>query len=188
MHSAALALGIVLLLAAVVAPYVPASSLRKRSGTWPRVGAAIAGVALFGWGVSSFLGQQSLTQRTPAAPSTTSELPVQLVDAASVALQDCVRATAPTVPDGATASREQMTVARADFQAYDTATNSYVHCVDTLIDGIARKYSGVASPADLKSLKAFGVGAHDTAIDQEQAVADQFNAQIRTYRAKHPQS
>jgi len=63
-----------------------------------------------------------------------------------------------------------------------------VQCVDTAIERIARQYAGVASPADLKSLKAFGLGAHDTAIDQEQAVADQLNAQIRTYRAKHPQS
>ena len=81
-----------------------------------------------------------------------------------------------------------MITARSDFQAYDTATNSYVHCVDTTIDGIARKYSGVASADELNSLKAFGRGAHDTAIDQEQAVADRFNAQIRAYRAKHPQS
>jgi hypothetical protein len=29
--------------------------------------------------------------------------------------------------------------------------------------------------------------AHNTAIDQEKAVADQFNAQIRAYKAKHPQ-
>ena len=157
--------------------------------TWLRVGAALAGVVFAGLGVSAFPGPQPVAPQPAlvATPASTGS-PVELVDVASVALQDCVRATAPAVPDGATASHEQMAAARSDFQAYDKATNSYVHCVDTTIDRIARKYSGVASPADLKSLEAFGLGAHDTAIDQEQAVADQFNAQIRSYRAKHPQS
>jgi hypothetical protein len=185
---AALALGTVLLLVAALAPFLPGSSVPKRGRTWARAGAALAGVALLGWGLSSFLGPQAPYHPAPVATSLPTEAPVDLVDVASIALQDCARATAPSVPDGATATREQMTAARSDFQAYDTATNSYVHCVDTAIERIARQYAAVASPADLKSLKAFGLGAHDTAIDQEQAFADQLNAQIRTYRAKHPQS
>ena len=187
-RTAALAFGTVLLLIAALAPFLPGSSVPKRGRTWARAGAAIAGVALLGWGVSSFLGPQVPARPAPGATSLPTEAPVDLVDVASIALQDCARATAPSVPDGAAASREQMTAARSDFQAYDKATNSYVQCVDTAIERIARQYAGVASPADLKSLKAFGLGAHDTAIDQEQAVADQLNAQIRTYRAKHPQS
>ena len=114
--------------------------------------------------------------------------PVDLVDAASIALQDCARAVPPAVPDGTRATRAEMTAARSAFQAYDTATNTYIHCVDTAIERIGNQYATVASPSELKSLKAFGRGAHDTAIDQEQAVADQFNTQIRTYRASHPQS
>ena len=138
--------------------------------------------------MSSFLGPQAALHPAPVATASPTEAPLDLVDAASSALQDCARATAPSVPDGATASREQMTAARSDFQAYDQATNSYVQCVDAAIERVARQYAGVDSPAELKSLQAFGRGAHDTAIDQEQAVADQLNAQIRTYRAKHPQS
>ncbi len=81
-----------------------------------------------------------------------------------------------------------MAAARTAFQAYDTATNSYAHCVDTTVERIARQYAAVASQDELRSLREFGLGAHDTAIDQEQAVADQFNAQVRLYKAKHPQS
>jgi hypothetical protein len=32
----------------------------------------------------------------------------------------------------------------------------------------------------------FGDSAHNTAIDQEQALADKFNAQVRLYRSRHP--
>jgi hypothetical protein len=63
-----------------------------------------------------------------------------------------------------------------------------VHCVDSAIDRIAKQFANVASQDDQKSLQSFGERAHDTAIDQEQAVADQLNSQIRTYKAKHPQS
>ena len=106
---------------------------------------------------------------------------------AGVALQACPRATAPAVPDGGTASREEMAAATAAFKSFDTATNSYVHCVDVTIERIASQHRE-ASQDDLHSLKEFGRVAHNTAIDQETAVADQLNAQVRSYKAKHPQS
>ena len=72
--------------------------------------------------------------------------------------------------------------------AYDAATNAYVKCVDAAVEHIAQQSSGTAAPSDLQALKVFGVRAHNTAIDQEQAVVDQFNGQVRTYKAKHPKS
>jgi hypothetical protein len=125
---------------------------------------------------------------SPAAAAVASGSGVDLVDAASAALQDCARAVPPSIPDGERATAAEMAAARAAFQEYDKATNAYVHCVDAAIDRVSAQYAAVASPEELKTLTAFGVGAHDTAIDQEQAVADRFNGQIRAYRAKHPQS
>jgi len=113
--------------------------------------------------------------------------PLDLVEVASAALQACPRGTAPAVPDGATASREEMAAATAAFKSFDTATNSYVHCVDVTIERIASQNPG-ASQDDLHSLKEFGTVAHNTAIDQETAVANQLNEQVRGYKAKHPQS
>jgi hypothetical protein len=113
---------------------------------------------------------------------------MDLVEVASAALRACPRAPAPAVPDGAKVSREEMAAATAAFKSFDTATNSYVHCVDVTIERIATQYAGVASQDDLHALKEFGTVAHNTAIDQENAVADQLNAQIRTYKAQHPQS
>ena len=182
-----LAVGAALVLAALFAPLLLGARLRGRSGTWLRAAMAVAGAALLGAASISFVGSRSPPQAASAAPTAPAPSPVDLVDVASAALQDCPRATAPTVPDGATASPEAMAAARSAFQSFDAATNSYVHCVDTTIERIARQHAGVASQDDLHSLKEFGGGAHDTAIDQEQAVADQLNAQIRTYKGKHPQ-
>ena len=155
---------------------------------WVYVVAACAGAALIALAVVFSLHSRPAPKSVSTDAPTPTSAPVDLVDAASIALQDCARAVPPSVPDGTHATRAEMTAARSAFQAYDTATNTYIHCVDTAIERIANQYATVASPSELKSLKAFGRGAHDTAIDQEQAVADQFNTQIRAYRARHPQS
>ena len=180
----ALILGALLVLTAVLARLRGAAQ-SGRTATWS-VAAAVAGAVLLGWGLISSLGSRSPSRPAPAVTSATAPTPVDLVEVASAALQACPRATAPTVPDGATASREAMAAATAAFKSFDTATSSYVHCVDVTIERIAREHSG-ASQDDLHSLKEFGTVAHNTAIDQETAVADQLNAQVRSYKAKHPQ-
>jgi hypothetical protein len=184
----ALAVGVALLLFALLAPRLLKASLRNRGGSSVRAAMAVVGAALLAWGSISLVRSRPAAQAAIAAPSSRTLTPVDLVDVASVALQSCPRATPPAVPDGASASGETMVAARSAFQAYDSATNSYLKCVDTTIDGIARQYANVALQDDLRALREFGLSAHNTAIDQEGAIADQFNAQIRTYRAKHPQS
>lgn len=119
--------------------------------------------------------------QAPALPPT-----VDLVGRATIALQSCSLPSPPASPDGATASLNQMLAARNAFQAYDAATNGYVSCVDNTVQRIVRESAGQASKADVNSLQLFGVRAHNTAIDQETAYVDQFNAQLRTYKAKHP--
>jgi hypothetical protein len=42
------------------------------------------------------------------------------------------------------------------------------------------------SAEELQMLKTLHNGAHNTAVDQEQAVADQLNEQVRVFKAKHP--
>jgi hypothetical protein len=184
---AALALGAVLLLAAVLAPRLGKTAPGARTTTWSVV-AGIVGAALLGWGLISSLGSRSSSPPPPAAVSTPTPTPVDLVNAASTALQACPRATAPTVPNGSTALREEMAAATAAFKSFDTATNSYVQCVDATVARIANEYAAVASKDDLQALKELGTAAHNTAIDQETAVADQLNAQIRAYKVQHPRS
>jgi hypothetical protein len=182
-----LALGALLLLIALAAPRLRGGAPRGRTATWS-VAAGVAGAALLGWGLISVLGSRSPSRAGPPPVSTIASSPAHLVEVASAALRACPRAEAPAVPDGATASREAMSAATAAFKSFDSATNSYVHCVDVTIERIANQYAGVASQDDLHALKEFGTVAHNTAIDQEKAIADQLNAQIRTYKAQHPQS
>jgi hypothetical protein len=181
----ALALGALLVLAAVLAPRLRGTGQRGSTATW-RVAAAVAGVVLLGWGVIASL-RPPASPPAPAAAAPRAAPEVDLVEAASAALQSCPHTTAPTIPDGTTASREEMGAATAAFKSFDAATNSYAQCVDATIERIAREHAG-ASEDDLHALKEFGRVAHNTAIDQETAIADQLNAQVRSYKAKHPQT
>jgi hypothetical protein len=161
---------------------------------WPRaafgVAVLIAGALLIAWGVNSLRSTRSQVPTTTPAVASTPPQPVSvdLVQIASSALESCPESTAPQVPDGTKASAAQMAAAHAAFQAYDTATNNYTKCVDKAVDSIVAQYKGTVPAADIQSLQAFGNKAHDTAIDQEQAVADQFNTQIRTFKARHPKA
>jgi hypothetical protein len=156
-----------------------------------RSGVAVGGAALMAWGSWPYLSRHESPRAAlpaPAAPAATAAASSQIdaVALASSQLAACPLASAPQVPDGTTASREQMTAARVAFQSYDAATNAYAKCVDSAVQRLAAELGARVSPAELQRLEAFGSTAHNTAIDQEQAVADRLNAQIRAFRARHP--
>jgi len=187
---AAITAGALLVLGALLAGRMPAKTLRGTAGTVVRTAAGAAGAALLLWVGASFMSRPTHSAPLPAAATAPplASSPDDLIGAASAAIEECPLATAPTLPDGATASLQQMIAARTAFQAYDGATNSYVQCVDSTVARIAKQSTSSASPADLESLQTFATRAHDTAVDQEQAVADQLNSQIRAFKAKHPKS
>jgi hypothetical protein len=183
-----LSVGLLLLLAALFAGRIFGGATATATGKVTRAAIAVAAVALMAAVAILNLGSPAPRAVTSAvAPASHVEASsVNLIGAASDELAACKVSTAPAVPDGATASRAQMTAARAAFEAYDAATNAYVKCVDAAVERTAARFRAEASAQDLKSLDTFGSSAHNTAIDQEQAVADQFNREVRAYKAKHP--
>jgi hypothetical protein len=148
---------------------------------------AVAAVLVV-WGVlsSRAVHRQAAIVASATAPQPVLRPTIDLIGTASIALQACTLPSPPAAPDGATASLNQMLAARNEFQAYDAATNAYLSCVDATVERVAKQSASVAAKADLDSLHMFGVRAHNTAIDQEQAYVDQFNVQVRSYKAKHP--
>ena len=167
------------------------SWVRSLPGTMARIIVGGAGAVLGVWVLwSLYVATRTTSQEAPpqvaaVAPATPRGDPVPT---AITALQDCVVASPPPEPpDGKKASEEEMLAVRTAFQQYDAATNSYVKCVDLTIAHVTQQFPS-ASPADLQTLRTLGTGAHNTAIDQEQALADQLNAQVRAFKAKHPGS
>jgi hypothetical protein len=178
-----------LIVAAIASGWLPGNAVGSTVGRVCRALAGVAGAALIAWALVSHVGPGGLIHGTSAAPAAhRGPSAAELVRSASAALQACPVATAPTVPDGATASLEEMEAADAAFRAYDAATNSYARCVDAAVGRVAKQFAGVAEAPDLDALSLFGTRAHNVAIDQEQAVVDQFNGQVRIYKTKHHRS
>lgn len=186
--TAALILGAILLLAALLG-----GALFKSSAAKPvRLILGVAGAALLVYAGLPYLTRSQPAAAlvpaplaAPAAPAAASALPGDPQRAVIVALEDCNAPSAPSVPDAAKATRTEMIAAHTAFQQYDAATNAYTHCVDAASDKVLKEFPQ-ASEAELQTVKVLSVGAHNTVIDQEQALADQFNVQVKAFRAKHP--
>jgi hypothetical protein len=82
------------------------------------------------------------------------------------------------LPDGATATREQMLAAQAQVRAYQTAMNEFLACVDSELEA-----EGEQAPEEFKSLM---VARHNAAVAEMEGVADAFNTQLRAFRAANP--
>lgn len=185
--------GVMLLVAALLGGKLLGSAVASAGGKLARIVLGAAGIALLAWALASGVAGHAQPAAQPmavpaAAPRAAPPTSADLVQAASAALTACTLADAPPTPDGATASRAQMGTARSAFQAYDAATTAYTQCVDSAVERIAHEFTGRAAETDLQVLRNFGARAHNVAIDQEQAAADQLNTQVRAYKAKHPHS
>lgn len=188
-------LRIALLAAGIIAVVAALLLGRFRTPAVVRVVMALAGVGLLLWAAAPWLIRPEPPPVPPPAPAAPPAPPVastaaapatvDLAQSINAAILACPPTTEPPMPDGARASREQMVEATSAFKAYDTATVAYTHCVDAAVERLAGQYAGVASAADIQNLKAFGISAHNTAVDQEQALADRLNEQVRIFKGKH---
>lgn len=182
-----LILGAVLCLAAILSGVILRDAVRTRLGRFFRITIGLAGIALAVWAAVSYVAASRQAAAPATAPAPAPKMSARdLVGTAATALEACSLPSAPPIPDSARASFAEMTAARTAFEAYDAATNAYTQCVDTTIARTAKQFTGVASGSDLEALSTFGARAHNAAIDQEKSAVDQFNVQIRAYRAKHP--
>lgn len=76
------------------------------------------------------------------------------------------------IPDGSTASQQQMVTAMETIRQYNSDVQTYLKCLDF------EARQDHLSPGDQASL-------HNAAVDQLTRVANDFNAQVRTFKAKH---
>jgi len=76
------------------------------------------------------------------------------------------------LPDGATASKQQMLNAMNTLKEYNGDVSVYLKCLDF-------ETRENRMTADVSTLK------HNAAVMQLQAIADKFNQQVRIFKSKH---
>jgi hypothetical protein len=104
---------------------------------------------------------------------------------AAPAFADCPYPAAPTkIPDGATATLQEMLDGQKAVQAYDKAINEYVGCVDKEVNDNIAKAGDSLKPEQKADMQKVAMQKHNAAIDQEQSVADRFNEQVKVFKAR----
>ena len=88
--------------------------------------------------------------------------------AAMPAIAGCTKpgdVPATVIPDGTTATRDQMVAAQKAIKAYDNAVREYTDCLQKLGDD--------------------GSKDSDDAVKKDQQLADRFNSELRTFKARN---
>ena len=117
-------------------------------------------------------------------------IPLTLVlalGAAATAQADCTYPCAPDkIPDGATASKDEMVAAKNDVSRYNNEMNAYLDCIKLEIQAIPKdakmsKDDKAKADAQEKLLDQ----KNNAAVDELQSVASRFNEQLKIWKAKN---
>ena len=82
------------------------------------------------------------------------------------------------IPNGATATMEEMVAAQSGFKAYNTDMDAYLNCLDNELSKISQELEGYA---DIKRLSD---DRYNAAIDQLTEAAEEWNQAVRGYKAQ----
>jgi hypothetical protein len=80
------------------------------------------------------------------------------------------------IPDGATASEEQMLAGRDAVQQYMATMNEYLSCLDEEATAVTEE--------ETPEQKQMHVARHNAAVEQMETLAAQFNEQLRAYKSR----
>jgi len=89
----------------------------------------------------------------------------------------------PSMPDGSTASKDELLAAKADVQAYVAAVDEYLTCIETEENDTVAAMDN-PSQEDLQRRNEMINKKFDAANEEKALVGEQFNQQIRAYNKK----
>jgi hypothetical protein len=104
---------------------------------------------------------------------------------AGTAFADCPYPAAPDkLPDGATATMQDMLAGQKAVADYNKAVNDYVACIDKEVDAAIAKAGDQIKPEQKADMQRVETQKHNAAIDKLQSIADRFNEQVKVYKAR----
>jgi hypothetical protein len=106
-----------------------------------------------------------------------------LAIAGSVAHAECVYPRSPAnVPDGRTATSEQMLTGMKEVKEYNELVTAYLACLDEKMNEDITQAGPEATPEVLAQIKAINAKRHNAAIEALESHAARFNEQVRTFK------
>ncbi len=110
------------------------------------------------------------------------------------AYADCSYPAPPDkIPDGNTATLEEMVSGQKAVKEYNQSITAYLACIKLEHDGAVSKINPGQKPTAeqkkaLDDLERIQVQKNNAAVDQLQSVADRFNEQVKLYKARTDKS
>lgn len=105
------------------------------------------------------------------------------------AYADCTHPMPPgKIPDGATSSKQEMINGMMAVRAFDQAIKAYTDCLklehDTAVSKIDSSVDPKKAKEQRKELDNVWAKKNDAAVDEDTAVAKQFNEQVKVFNEK----
>lgn len=94
------------------------------------------------------------------------------------ALAECVAPSAPIVPDGNVASKDELLSAQSAYKAFESNFYDYRECLQ------AKEKALDPNAADLEAQKKALIDLDDVAFEELNRVAAEFNTAVKAYNAK----
>lgn len=108
-----------------------------------------------------------------------------LLASAVATAADCNKPSKPSLPDGATATKEQMLAGQKAVKAFQSDLFNYRGCLEAIIEKSRAAAKGAAEGDFEKAQTIYNqaTNAYNEAVSMEQDIAGQFNTEIREYKA-----
>jgi cell fate (sporulation/competence/biofilm development) regulator YmcA (YheA/YmcA/DUF963 family) len=106
---------------------------------------------------------------------------------APAAYADCSYPQPPSqsqIPDGSTATLKQMLAGMQTVKSYNEQMTAYLSCIKLERDSRVAQAGTKLTKQQKQALEAIEIQKHNAAVDQLQAVANQFNAQVKIFKAR----
>ena len=89
------------------------------------------------------------------------------------------------LPDGNTATMEEMIEAKKAVTQYNKDISAYVACIKLEHETAVTSAGDKLTPQQKSDMEKMEVQKNNAAVDQLQSVADRFNEQVRLYKTAH---
>lgn len=108
---------------------------------------------------------------------------------AAAASAECSYPKSPAgLPDGATATQDEMVGGMKAIKEYNNAVTAYLNCLETELN-TRIEAAGTDAPADqVEQIKAIHTKRHNAAVEELEATAARFNEQVKVFKAREKKS
>jgi hypothetical protein len=101
-------------------------------------------------------------------------------------MADCTYPKAPgKIPDGNTATLEEMVTVKKVVEQYNKDMEAYLSCIKLEYDDAVARQGESMTPEQKQQVEQRNAQKNNAAVDELKTVADRFNEQVRAYKVKH---